>query len=159
MADPRTPRARAAGFTLVEMLVALSILTVGITTLLAALGDSMALRASADARLIAAQAVEELVHRVATGGVRRRADAVTDLDLELNLPAEIEVSGYAGMRLLPTLTESKDRFDVWLLTIRAVWQERGQPIEELFLRVLPRQLPLGARVQRFRSEVTTPNPR
>jgi prepilin-type N-terminal cleavage/methylation domain-containing protein len=143
---------RNAGFTLIEMLVALGILVVGVTTLLASLGDSMALRSSTDARLLAAAAVEDLVHQIAATGIRRRADAETDLDLELATPGEVAVPGYSTMRLLPSVEEDKERRDVWLLHVRATWLDRGETITEEFLRVLPRQLPLGARVQRFRQE-------
>lgn len=156
MAEHRTSNsgtpAAAGGFTLVEMMVALMIMTVGITSLLLSLGESMSVRTSSDARLIAAEAVEELVHQVTTTGVRRRADAETDLDVELAVPAEIAVPGYATMRLLPSLVETEDHRDPALLRIRAVWLERGEPVEQEFLRVLPRQLPLGVRVKRFRDE-------
>ncbi len=142
----------AAGFTLIEMMVALSILVVGVTTLLAALGDSMSLRNSADARLLAAEAVEDYVHELVVAGTRRRADGATDLDLELVPPPAHVVAGYSGMRLSATVDLAADRYDVWLVHVKASWLEQGQPIEAEFLRVLPRQLPLGVRVQRFRSE-------
>lgn len=154
MAEPtlHPRRSAAGGFTIIEMMVALSILVVGVTTLLAALGDSMSLRNSADARLAAAGAVEDLVHTVAATGLRRRDGGETDFDLELALPGEIEVPGYAGMRLSAKLEEDETRLDVFLLRIQARWFEQGQQIEEEFLRVLPRQLPLGMRIQRFRDE-------
>lgn len=152
MADRAHRRGPQAGFTLIEMMVALGILVVGVTTLLATLGDSMSLRAGADARLLAAAAVDDLVHRVANGGLQRKQGAETDLELQLAVPAEVPVAGYSGMRLMPTIEEDKARFDVFLLRIRAVWMERGETVEEEFLRVLPRQLSLGARVRRYRDE-------
>jgi prepilin-type N-terminal cleavage/methylation domain-containing protein len=145
----------AAGFTLIEMLVALSILTVSITTLLLALGDSMSLRRSSDARLMAAQAVEDFTVQVAQTGFQRRAGATTDLDLELRMPDAVELPGYAGVRLSASMVEDEARPDVWLLRVVATWAEEGETMSEEFLRVLPRQLPLGTRVLRFRSENTT----
>ena len=148
---PEAPQA-SAGFTLIEMLVALSILTVSITTLLLALGDSMSLRRSTDARLLAAQAVEDFTVQVAHSGLQRRPDAQTDLELELRLPDPVQLPGYAGVRLKASMVEDDSRPDVWLLSVLASWSEDGETVSEEFLRVLPRQLPLGVRVQRFRNE-------
>ncbi|MGE3171083.1 MAG: prepilin-type N-terminal cleavage/methylation domain-containing protein [Planctomycetota bacterium] len=140
------------GFTLVEMLVALSILTVGITTLLLSLGDSMALRRSTDARIVAAEAVEGFVQRIATTAIRRRDGALNDLDLELVLPERTEVPESPGMFLSASMATDDQRPGVWLLRVRASWMERGDLVSEEFLRVLPRQLPLRDRVRRFRDE-------
>jgi hypothetical protein len=48
-----------------------------------------------------------------------------------------------------------DRPDVMLLRIEATWLDEGEAVSETFWRVVPRQLPLAARIQRFREE----NPR
>jgi len=58
------------------------------------------------------------------------------------------------MRCKVQVEEPKDRADVWLLIVQASWLEAGEPMVEEFLRVIPRQLPLGARVRRFRDEHT-----
>jgi prepilin-type N-terminal cleavage/methylation domain-containing protein len=155
MAEHRQPapeRAHERGFTLAEMLAALAILLIGVTTLLASLGDSISLRRSTDARLAAAAAVEDVLVRVQQTGIRRRADAETDLDLELDLPGAFPVAGFDGLRCTVTAVDNKDRPDLWLLRVRMQWLEEGEAMTEEFLRVVPRQLPLGARVQRFRSE-------
>src|SRR5262245_3520419 len=146
------PRAGAGGFTLIEMLMALLILAVGVTTLLLALGDSMSVRRGTDARLLAAQAVADFVHRVQATGLQRRADAQSDLDIELAPTAAATVEGFPGVRLQATMEQDADQPFVWLLRIRATWAERGEEASEEFLRVLPRQLPLGARIQRFRDD-------
>lgn len=140
---------RTAGFTLVEMLVALAILTLGVTSLLRALSDSVSLRRSADARSRVAESVEDLVHRIAATGIRRRADAESDLDLELALPPAVPVEGFPGLELQATMIANEQRLDVWLLQIDASWVDAGEAMTERFLRVLPRQLPLRARVDRF----------
>ena len=144
--------ARQHGFTLAEMLAALAILLIGVTTLLYSLGSSVSLRRSTDARLAAAAAVEDVVLRVQQTGIRRRAGADTDLDLELVLPPEFAVETFPGMRCKVQVEEPKDRIDVWLLIVQASWLEAGEPMVEEFLRVIPRQLPLAARVRRFRDE-------
>lgn len=144
---------RQAGFTLAEMLAALAILLIGVTTLLASLSNSVGLRRSSEARLAVAQAVEEVVLQ-AQQGLRRSAAAATDLDLELALPPVIDVPGFPGARFGVRLVEHPERLDVVLLECTASWFEGGEAIQEQFLRVLPRQLPLGRRVQRFNDEVT-----
>ena len=137
------------GFTLAEMLAALAILMVAITTLLASLADSVSLRRSTDMRLYAAAAVEDVVMQVQLRGVRRQASANHDLDLELAMDGPYLVEQAPGLRFFVKAIEAKDRSDVWLLKLRAQWMEAGEYLEEEFLRVLPRQLPLGARVERF----------
>jgi hypothetical protein len=46
-----------------------------------------------------------------------------------------------------------NRPDVWLVRLEVLWLEEGEPVGEVFHRVLPRQLPQGARVLRFREQV------
>jgi prepilin-type N-terminal cleavage/methylation domain-containing protein len=90
---------RNAGFTLAEMLVALSILSIGVTTLLAALSDSMSLRRSSDARLVAQEAVEDFVLRISQSGLRAAADATTPFDLELASGEPVALDGAPGMKI------------------------------------------------------------
>ncbi len=154
MAD-RAPCHRAAaqqGFTLAEMLVALSILTVGVSTLLLALADSASVRRGSDARLVAVQAVEDFVLRVQESGLQPAADAESDLDLSLALPDAIPVEGYPTMTLSAEIVRDESRPFVALLRVRASWLEGGERVAEEFLRVLPLQLPLGARVRRIREQ-------
>ena len=153
MADRTQTRPRAeAGFTLAEMLVALGILCVGVTTLLAALGDSMALRRGSDARLQAQQAVEDLVHRVANAGLELRVDAQTPFDVQLAAQAPTPLEGAPGLTIASKLEFDDARPDVAMLRIQVSWLDGGETVSEEFLRVIPRQLPLGARVQAFRKE-------
>ncbi|MEQ1632043.1 MAG: prepilin-type N-terminal cleavage/methylation domain-containing protein [Planctomycetota bacterium] len=150
MVDRTSPRAH--GFTLVEMLVALSILTVGVTTLLLALGDSMSMRRGSDARLKAQESVEDYVHQIAATGLRLRADATSPFDLELQRSDSTTVDGAPGMTMSATMETDDARPDVVLLRVRVAWLEEGETIAEEFLRVVPRQLPLSARIQSFRNE-------
>lgn len=152
MAEPTTTRCRERGFTLAEMLVALSILTVGVTTLLAALGESMSIRRSTDARLFAEHVVEDFVHRTVTTGLRLRPDASSPFDLELAVSEPQPVAGFPGATVSGVVEEDENRPDVLLLRVRVSWLERGDTVTEEFLRVVPRQLPLAARIQTFRKE-------
>lgn len=152
MADLRPARSAQHGFTLAEMLVALSILTIGVTTLLAALGESMATRRTTDARLLAEHVVEDFVHRTVSTGLRLRADAASPFDLELVVPEPQRVEGIPGATVTGVVEQDETRPDVLLLRVRVSWLERGETATEEFLRVVPRQLPLSARVQTFRKE-------
>ncbi|GDY01677.1 hypothetical protein LBMAG49_10060 [Planctomycetota bacterium] len=153
MAEPHCQAPALAnqhGFTLVEMLAAMAILLVAVTTLLASLGDSVALRRSTDARLQVAQAIDDIVVRVRETGIKRAANAESDLDLQLTVPETIEMPLFPGLVCRVTKTEAADRLDIWLLRIEATWLDEGEAMSEVFFRVVPRQLPLGVRIQRFR---------
>jgi len=153
MADRTQSNAqRNAGFTLAEMLVALSILSIGVTTLLAALSDSMSLRRSSDARLVAQEAVEDFVLRISQSGLRAAADATTPFDLELASGEPIALDGAPGMKIAAKTETDPQRPDVLLVRVEVSWLEGGDTVSEEFLRVIPRQLPLGSRIRAFRKE-------
>lgn len=145
-------RAREAGFTLAEMLAALGILLLGVTALLGALTATVAQRRTTDAKLEAVALCDYALHRVQEEAVRRRAGAETDLDLELATLADQTAPGFPGMSWSASPVLDEQRPDVWLVRLQVRWLEEGADVVEEFLRVLPRQLPLGQRVRRFREE-------
>jgi prepilin-type N-terminal cleavage/methylation domain-containing protein len=149
MADSR---AFQQGFTLAEMLAALGILMVTVTTLLASLADSVALRRATDMRLSAAAAVEDVVLQVQRNGIEREIGAESDLDLALKKQGPYELDNMPGLRFFVSVIDARDRSDVWLLKIVAEWMEAGEIMQEEFLRALPRELPMADRVARFREE-------
>jgi len=154
MVDPTCNRHRsAAGFTLAEMLAALGILLFGITALIGALSSSVAQRRTTDARLEATALCDVALHRLQYEGVRRTEGGATDLDLELAPLQNQTSSGFAGMTWSATTSQDVNRPDVWLVRLEIRWLEDGDDAAEVFYRVLPRQLPLGARVLRFREQV------
>lgn len=146
---PRSPRAAEAGFTLAEMLAALAILLLGMTALLGSLGRSIGQRRSTEARLQTAQLVEQAVLRVRQEVVRSPGGE-TDLDLQLQPLADQTTPGFPGMKWSATAQLDDARPDIWLIVIDVDWMEEGEMVRERFHRILPRQLPLSARVQRFR---------
>jgi prepilin-type N-terminal cleavage/methylation domain-containing protein len=141
-----------AGFTLVEMLAALGILLLGVTSLLGALSSTVALRRTTDARLEATAVCDYALQRVQEQAVRKRADAATDLDLEVVPLDNQTVPGIEGMVWSATTVLDEQRPDVWLVRLQVRWQEEGEDVVEEFVRLLPRQLPLGQRVRRFRDQ-------
>lgn len=145
-------QAAAAGFTLAEMLAALAILLIGVTALLGALSSSVAQRRTTDARLASAALVEHALHRVQHEAVRPKADGASDLDLEVVSLDKQESPGFPGMTWSATAVVDDKRPDLWLVQLRVRWLEQDEDVVEEFWRVLPRQLPLGQRVRRFRDE-------
>ncbi|MBX3464480.1 MAG: type II secretion system protein [Planctomycetes bacterium] len=154
MADgPDSGRRPDAGFTLAEMLAALGILLFGVTALIGALSSSVAQRRTTDARLEATALCELALHRLQYEAVRRAASAATDLDLEFAPLQDQSATGFPGMTWSAAAITDPDRPDVWLVRLEVRWLESGESVAEVFHRVLPRQLPLGTRVLRFRDEM------
>jgi len=147
-------RCNQSGFTLAEMLAALTILLLGVTALLGALSTTVAQRRTTDARLEATALCDYALHRIQEEAVKRSANAESDLDLELIALEDQSAPGFSGMSWAATAVVDDKRPDVWLVRLRVRWLEVGEDAGEEFLRVLPRQLPLGQRVRRFREEQT-----
>lgn len=141
------------GFTLVEMLAALGILLFGITALIGALSSSVAQRRTTDARLETTALCDLALHRLQYEAIRRTADGATDLDLELQPLQDQTAAGFAGMTWSAVPIVDENRPDVWLIRLEIRWLEDGEDVSEVFFRVLPRQLPLGPRVLRFREQM------
>jgi len=141
------------GFTLAEMLAALGILLVGIMALLGALSSSVAQRRTTDARLAAVSVCEHALHRIRHEATVRSASAESDLDLEIVDLEGQTAPGFDGMSWSATAVIDEDRPDVWMVRLVVHWLEGGEDASEEFLRVLPRTLPLGQRVRRYRDQI------
>jgi type II secretory pathway pseudopilin PulG len=142
-----------AGFTLAEMLAALGILLFGVTALIGALSSSVAQRRTTDARLQAVALCDVALHRLQYEAVRRTSDGASDLELELATLPDQTTAGFAGMTWSATTIQDENRPDVWLVRLEIRWLEDGEDATEVFFRILPRQLPLGPRVLRFREQM------
>jgi hypothetical protein len=105
-----------------------------------------------DARLVAQEAVEDFVLRISQSGLRAAADATTPFDLELQSGEPIALDGAPGMNIAAKTESDPQRPDVLLLRVQVSWLEGGDTVSEEFLRVIPRQLPLGSRIRAFRKE-------
>lgn len=144
----------ATGFTLAEMLAALGILLFGVTALIGALSSSVAQRRSIDARLESTALCEHALHRVQQEAVRRKPGSDSDLDLEVVSLDDQAAPGFPGMTWSATAVVDETRPDLWLVRLKIRWLEEGDDVGQEFLRILPRQLPLRQRVERFREETT-----
>lgn len=151
MAESHPTRcSRQRGFTLTEMLVALGILLVGTTSLLAVLGGGVGLRRSTEARREASYLAEQAVLRVRQAMERQQGGSA--LDVRLAPLAGQTVDGFPGMTWAASSAEDPDRPDVLLVTIRVQWLEDGETVVQDFLRVFPRSEPLGARIARWQQD-------
>jgi prepilin-type N-terminal cleavage/methylation domain-containing protein len=150
--DHRDGVAGSGGFTLAEMLAALTILLLGVTALLGALAQSVGQRRSTDARHELVALCEHAMLRVANEAVRRPDGSESPLDLEFVPLLDQPAPAFPTMTWSATATADPDRPELWLVRLAVRWLEAGEAVEEVFLRVLPRQLPLAARVVAFRGE-------
>lgn len=148
----RGGRGDCRGFTLAEMLAALTILLLGVTALLGALAQSVGQRRSTDARHELIALCEHAMHRVTNEAVRAPAGSESPLDLEFVPMRDQPAPAFPTMTWSATATADPDRPELWLVRLAVRWLEAGEPVEEVFLRVLPRQLPLATRVVAFRGE-------
>ena len=75
-----------------------------------------------------------------------------EFDLEIATLPDQTAPGFQGMTWSATAVLDDTRPDIWLVRLKIRWLEEGEDVFEEFLRVLPRQLPLGQRVRRFRED-------
>jgi prepilin-type N-terminal cleavage/methylation domain-containing protein len=141
---------RERGFTLAEMLVALAILLVGITSLLAALTSGVGLRRGADARVEAGLLAGEVIHQLRQQAFAPGQDGASVLEAAPR-PLQGDHPRFPGMRWSVTYTAAAERPDLVLCAVAVQWLEEGESELQEFMALLPRQEPLGARVRRFRA--------
>ncbi|MFY9344533.1 MAG: type II secretion system protein [Planctomycetota bacterium] len=142
--------AAATGFTLAEMLAALTILLFGVTALLGGLSTSVGQRRTTDARQELTALCDYAVHRACTQAIRATNDSGDPLALELVPMVDQEAPGFEGMRWSCKAIADESRPAVWLLQIQVRWFDAGEEVTAEFVRVVPRQLPLRDRVATFR---------
>lgn len=159
MVELRTGTAATAGFTLAEMLAALTILLLGVTALIGALSTSVGNRRTSDARHEMGALCDLAVLRVQQEAVQ--ADPGSGVPQFAALRDQ-QAPGFPGMRWTATVTADETRPELWLVQIDVSWPGSdvfGEDAEATggadltrFLRVIPRQLPLRDRVVAFRAE-------
>jgi hypothetical protein len=153
MAERRdTTRSGEAGFTLAEMLAALGILLFGVTALLGSMTSSVAKRRTADARHELTALCDAIVHKVTHENVRAAGDESMPSELEFPPIVDQPAPGFPGMRWSCTAVADDDRPELWLLRIEMRWFEADEEVSSEFVRIVPRQLPLRARVSQFRGD-------
>ncbi|MEM7198971.1 MAG: prepilin-type N-terminal cleavage/methylation domain-containing protein [Planctomycetota bacterium] len=162
---------RSAGFTLVEMLVAIGMLVVGLTSLIALMTAGVSARGSAELRDRAARAADWVLHDLETRRVWQTVEATTadppvadgegrapgggaapEAALDELAPAVYEaLDGFPRLRARVEFQTDPDHTGLVLATIKVHWREGGEAVAEVFQRLVRRSPPFPVRVGRSRS--------
>lgn len=135
-----------AGFTLVEMMVALGILVMGMTSLIGLFTAAVSTRYSAELRSRAAAVAEEVLRDIQEDVLAR------DDGLEPEIPSlgPQPVEGMPSMRYRVDFIIDPEQPDLVMAEVRIGWSEQGAQLEQVFRRILPREQPFRERVLRLR---------
>src|SRR5262245_27884462 len=117
-----------AGFTLAEMMAALTILLFGVTALLSAMASSIGQRRTTDARHELTALCEYAMHRVTHECVRSSSDRATPLDIEFVPLVDQTAPGFPGMKWSAKAVADEDRPTLWLVTIEVRWLDAGDEV-------------------------------
>lgn len=143
---------RQGGFTLLEMMVALGLLIVGMTSVLGALSSGLGTRRQAEMRsrasLLAEQVLGELrVDPSRAGEAFSAVGEAIDEGAEAPPPVVVErIEGYPGMRYTLFVSTDPDYPEMVLVRLRVAWRSQGEFTGTEFHRLLPRTPTLSRRV-------------
>ena len=141
------------GFTLTEMLVALSILMFGITALAGSISMAVGTRRGSEMQLRAVHMVDHVIHHL-------REDDLLQDDLDTGDPntgvlaprSTVEVPEFPGMKYNVSFSRDPEFSRVVLARIQISWLEQGEDAAAVFERVLIREVPFSRRVSRVRED-------
>ena len=140
-------RVRAmGGFTLVEMMVAMGILIMGVTSLIGLLTVAVSTRYRAELRSRAVLIAEQVLHHIEETVLAGDDDP----DLALSQVVMESVNGFPGMRYTVEFVMDEDYPELVLAQVRVGWRVQGSELEQVFMRLLPREQPFRARVLRLK---------
>ncbi|MCI0587199.1 MAG: type II secretion system GspH family protein [Planctomycetes bacterium] len=136
---------RARGFTLLEMLIAMGILTTGLASVLALFSFGAAMGRTARERERGALAVEAV-----------RADLAANLwtlreDGTIEDPAPVQdrpVPNHPGLKYSATLRENPELPGEYGVDIEIVFREKGRARREVYRTILVREVPFERRMAR-----------
>lgn len=141
----KLPRNRRAGFTLVEVLVALAILLFGMTAVLGLLTFGAALSRSAHLRTVGASAAEAVVAYL------QETLFPFDADGEAGEPKPIRdraVPGFPELVYSAVATPNPAQPFEYKVEVRLRWSSGGVERERSFDTLLLREIPFGERLRR-----------
>lgn len=143
-----------SGFTLIEVLVALGVMTFGLTVLLGAMSFAVGTRRGAEMRARAASLAESVMHDVEQRLLPEHPvppDWEDPKELAIAPAAAVGVPDQAGMTYSIQYSTAGEQPDLVLVTVRVQWRDDGEEDGEVFTRVLPRGAPLALRVAQRRN--------
>ncbi len=147
-------RTGESGFTLLEMIVAMGVLVVGITSLLGALSSGLGTRRGAEQRHRAVLLADHVIHELESG-IWFEAPPPNDEGPSEILPEDLaidpvsvpSVPGYPGMKYRVEFEVDPEHPDLVLARIRISWMDQGSDVGTEFLRIMSRSQPLSQRVE------------
>lgn len=142
--------ARRAGFTLIEVMVAMAILVVGMTTILGLLSFGLALHRTSSERADASRAAEAVVAQL-------RRELFTPKSLKDGLApanppeivAERPVPGDEGLFYTAKLHENPKLAGEYFAEIEISWKEKGRRRFQSFRTILLQEIPFAERLKRL----------
>ena len=142
---------RCRGFTLTEMLVALSILMFGLTAVAGSISMAVGTRRGSEMQLRAIQMVDRVVQDLRDDYLVRDDLEIGDPETGALLPrVAVEVPEFPGMKYNVSFSGDPESSRVFLARIQISWLEQGEDVAEVFERVLIREVPFSRRVSRLR---------
>ena len=146
----RTPHS-ASGFTLLEVLLASSLLAAGMAMILGVFNFGSALSRTAELRALSAGTVEALVHDLEESLFVLRDDGSVG---EPRTIADRPVPGRQGVLYSVTATGNVDSIDAdglpreYVVDIKVRWQSAGVKRDQVWTTIMLREVPFGARMRR-----------
>jgi prepilin-type N-terminal cleavage/methylation domain-containing protein len=157
MAIPRSIRPSALrhyrnrGFTLIEVLVAMGILVVGVTSILGLLVFGAAVERTAERRSEVALAAQQVVADLQSSFTLSEDGSISDPP---SLQMERPVAGHPTLTAKVELKSNPSMPGEYVAWVRIGWLERGQLRFEEFRTILQREAPFSRRVEvEFRRKV------
>ena len=152
-AIPRTTGSEG-GFTLLEVLIALGIMTFSLTALLGALSVAVGTRRGAEMRTRAAILADRVLQDVETTMLAEHPiplDWRDEKELAIEAGEPVLSAEFPGMRYSVEFVTSGERPDLVLVQLRIAWRDDGEDDGETFVRILPRAVPMTRRVAQRRN--------
>lgn len=141
----RTPARSAAGFTILEVVLAMGILAIGTTVVLSLLTFGAALSKSAALATASATAIDAVVANLEESLFPLEADGSAG---EPRVVVDRAVPGAPGVVYSATATANPDRPLEYRVDVELAWSSAGVRRAHSFQTILLREVPFGERMRR-----------
>ncbi len=138
----RGPTRSEAGFTLVELMVAMAILVFAVTAIADSLLTGVGMRRGSEMRFRATALVDYAIQDIQEEVFPRSQDPSEPLAGF----TRVDPPGYPGMNYTVEFIEDLERPGVVLAKIKVAWRDQGELVGETFQRILLRRVPFSRRV-------------
>jgi prepilin-type N-terminal cleavage/methylation domain-containing protein len=138
-------RHRQRGFTLVEILAALMVLSFGATALLVAIGAGIATQREADLKVQASEIVS-----IIEADIRNRWFAGEQTGAVLQDQMKVPLPGRRGITYSVRFTRNPEFPDEYLAAIEINWLDAGEQRGERYVRLVHRREPFAERIRRMK---------